>query len=357
MRKKRIAVALSGGVDSLCALLRLVESGHEVIAIHGLFLGAPAGNSRETLNWLSKLRNICSRFSAPFFIGDFSAIFSREVIEPFFAQWLAGMTPNPCVRCNQKIKFGLLAYYARVLGADYLATGHYTSLCESPYTEDMAPLLKKTSSAKDQTYFLSLLDKKILPRLIFPLAGMEKEDCRQITRKYGLVSPQERESQDICFLPNGAKGEIIKKNRMEGNSVTGPIMLDGQQVGTHSGLYNYTIGQRRGLGIPWSSPLYVREKDFINNILHVAERDEIRMRGLEIGTPNLFVPFPLWPETIFAQWRHGGEIVECRIEKGDNYHEVKLARECFPTARGQICAFFDSRGFLLGGAHILKTLA
>lgn len=356
MKKKRIAVAVSGGVDSLCALLRLVESGHEVIAIHGLFLGASPKSSAKIADRLAKLREICALLSAPLFVADFSVIFAREVIAPFIEAWLCGDTPNPCIRCNQKIKFGLLADYARVLGADLLATGHYAALCKNPYSEAAPLLLRKTSSAKDQTYFLSFVDRSILPRLIFPLAGLSKEECRQMARKYGFAPPEERESQDICFLQNRPKAEFIKKFGAEVNMPGGPIMWHDRKLGAHSGLVNYTIGQRKGLGVPWRAPLYVWKKDHVNNILYVAEREEMLMTGIQVAMKTMFAPMRLWPEKIFAQWRHRGELMPCQIEKNGKFYEVKLAKGCFPTASGQVCAFFDSRGIMLGAGLILKTL-
>lgn len=358
VKKKRIAVAVSGGVDSLCALLRLADEGHDVFAIHCLFLAQ--GDSDTAKSQMERrqtgLQAICTRLSIPLFFPDFSSVFAKEVIHPFIVARKNGFTPNPCVRCNQKIKFGLLLKYACLLGADMLATGHYTSCFFNQYGESSYFLLRRTTSNKDQTYFLALLSRGCLSHLVFPLGGMQKDKCREIVKKHGLQAPDSIESQDVCFI-NGDFRDYIKKFCPANDMKSGPVLLHGRRIATHDGLFYYTVGQRKGLGIPWREPLYVLEKDLANNALHLAEKEYVYMRAVEMEKINFFLPLRHWPKTLFAQWRHGGTLAQCCLETKENGYVAVFQKPYFPTSAGQLCAFYDCSGNLLGGGIVQKTHA
>lgn len=355
-------MAVSGGVDSLCALLLLHEQGHDLIAVHGIFqdpqkLPAPVALRAEQK--IAGLREICSRLSIPFYSADFSKLFAARVILPFAKAWASGATPNPCAICNRDMKFGALFDFALALGADKFATGHYARLAQSPY--DGAPGLKRGASRKkDQSYFLGLVPGGILSRLVFPLAAQEKDFCREFARIRGFNPPEEVESQDICFV-NGQSCQDYLSGYWRENALVpgapGPMILDGKTIGRHKGLWNYTIGQRKGLGIAHSEPLYVIRKDFSENRLVLGERADLGMRKIVAGAVNLFVPANLWPEKILAKFRHGGEPVPARAIYDGKLMVINLDERHFPTARGQLAAIYDFSEHLLAAGVVRETRA
>lgn len=347
MKKQRIAVAISGGVDSLCALLLLREAGHELLAIHGIFHEGAA----SAIQKVAEIGRICARLEVPFHTVDLVGKFKGEVIEPFAKAYLAGATPNPCATCNRDIKFGALADFAFALGADHFASGHYADIAESPYGR---PLIRQGASKKDQSYFLALVPEKILPRLVFPLAGLEKDFCRKHVRANGLPVPEAAESQDICFAGKQSYQAFMRvfleKNGRQINS--GPIILDGLKVGIHSGLVNYTVGQRKGLGVAHAEALYVIRKDLAANSLIVGTRAELSMKMCRTEDVNFFVDPDLWPGHVLARFRHGAKAVPARVCFDVSGMTIHLDDGQFPAAPGQIAAIYDQDGFLLAGGIV-----
>ena len=289
----QLAVAVSGGVDSLCALLRLREQGHDVLALHGLFLPdaassglrpAPEGprllTAAEALatplppasrQAVEGLQTACGQLGIPLHVADMRAVFDREVVTPFVRAYARGRTPNPCALCNRAIKFGALLDAALSLGADRIATGHYARLLDGP----AGPVLAAADDlAKDQSYFLSLVPRERLRRAVFPLARQDQAASIAQVKDAGLAVPVPQESQEICFIPAGEdayRAFLERRRQAEGLSLpgSGPVLLeeadsDGRPVlrplARHEGLWRYTEGQRRGLGIAHSEPLYVLRK-------------------------------------------------------------------------------------------------
>lgn len=276
----QLAVAVSGGVDSLCALLRLREQGHDVLALHGLFLPdaassglrpAPEGpcllTAAEALaaplppasrQAVEGLQTACGQLGIPLHVADMRAVFDREVVTPFVRAYARGRTPNPCALCNRAIKFGALLDAALGLGADRIATGHYARLLDGP----AGPVLAAADDlAKDQSYFLSLVPLERLRRAVFPLARQDKAASIAQVKDAGLAVPVPQESQEICFIPAGEdayRAFLERRWQAEGLSLpgSGPVLLeeadsDGRPVlrplARHEGLWRYTEGQRRGL--------------------------------------------------------------------------------------------------------------
>ncbi len=374
-----IAVAVSGGVDSLYALVSLHEQGHkqghEVIAIHGRFLPV----QQSILDPVCGLDALCQSLRIPLHVLDMRQDFDHHVIQPFVTSYALGTTPNPCALCNTRIKFGLLLDKAQNLGADFLATGHYATLnTTAQHISDSAVLSSISSSSislqnsilakgkdkqKDQSYFLALVPPERLRKALFPLAQTHKHDNRAFLAQRGIVPPLERESQEICFVPADAYRPFLQQQAMQRNialSGTGPILLHTEQdtifLGTHRGLWQYTEGQRRGLGIGWKEPLYVCGKDIANNSLLLGTKKSLTLRGCVVRKLNTFIAQDAWPTKTLVRLRYRQEeasahIVQAHDAQGTFWH-ITLHKEQNLTAPGQIAAVYANDGTVLGGGII-----
>lgn len=368
----RIAVAVSGGVDSLCALLLLRRAGHEVLALHALL----AEPQQASASPVPGLEQACQSLGLPLRVIDLRARFACEVIRPFAAAYAAGLTPNPCAMCNQKIKFGALLDAALELGAEALATGHYARLAPRTRQGAPGPLLGMSAhAAKDQSYFLSLVPQQRLARALFPLAELDKAACAALVAEAGLETPVPKESRDICFAPGGvdAYRDFLALQweklglRPRG---PGPMLLSGstsytedataEQIGVHAGLWRYTEGQRRGLGVSHAEALHVLRKDVGQNALVLGPRSRLGMRGCVAGMANITVPPQLWPKRLLARLRHGGALspADVRVEngpEGTRLH-IRFSARVFPTAPGQAVAIYDEDGIVLAGGVVEEIL-
>ncbi|MDE5833042.1 MAG: tRNA-specific 2-thiouridylase, partial [Desulfovibrio sp.] len=330
----RIGVAVSGGVDSLCALLLLKNEGRDVAALHGRLSGDDDPDKME------KLAAICRALDVPLLFADLRKEFARDISGAYFEERSEGRTPNPCVRCNKIIKFGLLLSFAREAGCEKLATGHYaakrTNIYRPGFIVARAPL-----NPKDQSYFLALLDGEQIDSALFPLENMTKDECRRFVANAGFAPPERRESQDICFMKDMDRAEALKKAGAPGAI----ILRDGagieRRIGTHRGLWLYTTGQRKGLGIPWSEPLYVLGKDIAENALFVGPLGELGQYSARIIDPVFNAPFAKWPANIYIKIRSTGEPVPCVARRTDRGLEATFANRKTPVAAGQIAAFYD----------------
>lgn len=380
----RIAVAVSGGVDSLCALLLLRRAGHELLALHAL-LTESSDAPPEGLD------AACRQLGVPLEVVDLRARFAREVVTPFAAAYAAGRTPNPCARCNRAIKFGALLDAALARGAEALATGHYARLAPRTRRGAAGPLLAMAAHApKDQSYFLSLVPRERLARALFPLAAMDKAACGALVAQAGLAVPLPKESHDICFAPGGvdAYRNFLERRWQElgmAPPAPGPVLLcetapaEGHEsrqqrndaetsqksdtahsprlrrIATHAGLWRYTEGQRRGLGLPHAEALHVLRKDVAANALVVGPRSLLGMRGCLAREVTVAVPPRFWPERPAARCRYGGGLspADARLD-GETLH-IRFAEACFPSAPGQVVTLYDEDGVVLA-AGIVEEL-
>lgn len=334
-----VAVAVSGGVDSLAALLLLRESFSRVIAVHGRFHEAVPPPGLEAL---------CLRLGIPLYIADLREVFRRRVVGYFLESSRHGLTPNPCAVCNREIKFGVLRDYSRSLGADRLATGHYAQLRNGTGGIE---LHKSADGRKDQSYFLSLVPQKSLAGVMLPLAEFTKQDVREMVAAAGCEPPAADESQDICFLPPGGKGAFLQKHL---GKRTGVVRLagSGAKLGMHDGVWNYTAGQRRGLGIAWREPLYVRELNMAENAVELAPRSGVFMIGCIAGQINLLAKSERMTGDLYVKLRYNQLAVPAIVNDEAGRLHIRLARPQLTTARGQIAAIYDTGGRLLAGGVI-----
>lgn len=285
----RVVVAMSGGVDSSVAAALLVEQGYDVVGMMMRLwsddaMGGAEHNRCCTPEQMADARRIADQLGIPFYVLDTKDVFRSTVVQFFIDQHRDGVTPNPCMECNRHIRFEYLQQNALALDADYLATGHYARIHQG---HDGRYLLKKgLDENKDQSYVLSVMGQYELSHALFPVGEFPKPEVRKLAAKFGLKVESKKDSQDLCFLgPNDYRDflQVHAPEIME----AGPIVLkNGEQIGEHNGLANYTIGQRKGLGISSNVPLYVIAKNPYRNALIVGERDDLGRDNLTAARVN-----------------------------------------------------------------------
>ena len=264
---KRVFVAISGGVDSSVSAHLLKQAGYEVAGIH-LQLYPKSGEALEKTT--AELEHTCRLLNIPLHFLNLENEFLDRIIGPFCREYEKGRTPNPCVQCNRNIKFGLLLKRVKALGGDFLATGHYARIEKSA---DLYLLKKAVDTSKDQSYFLHVLGQKELPNVLFPVGGMLKSEVKKIAAELGLPAAEKRESQDICFIPDNNSRAFLASHL---TSKLGEIVdTQGKVLGQHKGLAFYTIGQRHGMGVAASQPLYVLKMDAAANRLVVGVKSQL----------------------------------------------------------------------------------
>ncbi|XSG76086.1 tRNA 2-thiouridine(34) synthase MnmA [Herpetosiphon llansteffanensis] len=273
----KIMVAMSGGVDSSLTAVLLKEQGHDVtgVTMH-LWEGDDNGIMESqccSVEMTAGARRVCAQYDIPYYVFNYQKDFRKHVIDYFLREYSSGATPNPCLACNRDLKFRVLLERAELLGFDGLATGHFVHITgggEQPYD-----LRRGVDINKDQSYVLYMLGQRELARLHFPLGGFTKPEVRQMARERGLVTADKPESMDICFIPDNNYRRFLNEERPE-IMRPGPIVnRRGDVLGNHKGLPQYTIGQRKGLGIAAGSPLFVIEIDTVRNLLIVGDADEL----------------------------------------------------------------------------------
>ena len=352
-----IVAALSGGVDSAVAAAMLVEQGHQVVGMTMRLYdarGTPssAGGRCCGPRDIEDARRVCRHLGIPFYVVDFEETFRRGVIDDFVDAYLAGETPNPCARCNQRIKFTPLLRRARALGAERLATGHYARLSRG---EGGEPELRRGIDAgKDQSYFLFSMPRDELGAIEFPLGGLQKDEVRQRALRYGLPNAEKTDSQEICFVPDGDYAGFVEKaalSRGVSPPGEGAIVDDkGNELGRHGGVHRYTIGQRRGLGAvrPGGEPAYVSRLDARRNLVVVGDRDQAAARRLEVREVQWLVAPPRGELRAAVQIRHRAPPVACAITRDGDRVLVELD-DAVIASPGQAAVFYEGDRVLGGG--------
>ncbi|MFN2146396.1 MAG: tRNA 2-thiouridine(34) synthase MnmA [Anaerolineales bacterium] len=283
----KIAVAMSGGVDSSVAAAMLVEQGYQVF---GMMLrlwsepGSEAANRCCTPDAMALARRIAGQIEIPFYAIDAKDVFRDTVVEYFLEGYTQGVTPNPCLMCNRHIRWEFLLNRALVLGADYLATGHYARVRRE--ADQPVRLLRGLDPGKDQSYVLSVLNQEQLNRAVFPIGELQKSEVRELAAKYGLPSASIKDSQDLCFLAGTDYPSFLSRHAPQSVDPGEIVTREGQVLGQHNGLAFYTIGQRKGLGIAHPEPLYVLEKNAADNQLIVGTLDQLGSSELSTHDTN-----------------------------------------------------------------------
>ena len=277
---KKALIAMSGGVDSSVAALLMKKAGYDCIgAMMRLWGGTNEQDEKDAAA-------VAERLGIPFYVFDCSDEFQNRVINKFIDTYEKGATPNPCLDCNRFMKFGALYRKARELGCDYIATGHY-AVTELDKTTGRYLLKKAADSAKDQSYVLYSLSQEILRHVILPLGRHTKSEIRTIAQENGFVNSHKKESQDICFVPDGDYASFIEHERGKTYPPGEFVTTDGEIVGRHSGIIRYTIGQRKGLGVSYRVPLYVCAKDMEHNRVILTEGRDLFSKEVTAADINL----------------------------------------------------------------------
>ena len=353
--RRKIAVAMSGGVDSSIAAALLVEQGEQVFGLMlRLWDSHPDRPNRCcSPRDMANARAVASQLDIPFFVFDVREPFRQAVVEPFIAGYLEGITPNPCMACNRQIRWGHLLRHARQLGATHLATGHYARIQES---RGQYQLLRPQDRAKDQSYVLSVLGQEDLEQSRFPLGELEKDQVRELARRLRLPVAERPDSQDLCFLGGADYREFLRDTAgVSGNP--GPIVDQaGMRLGAHQGLTDYTIGQRKGIGVSAAVPLYVIDKDFHRNTLVVGPREALARNSFRVDRLHWVAGRPPEPETsLSVQVRYRSAAVPARLRRNGSQTsaEVQLQEPLLQITPGQAAVFYAGEE-CLGGSVILQ---
>ena len=344
MKEKTVVVGMSGGVDSSVSACLLKDEGYNVLGVTMMFL-----DNEETKKSIEDTKKICKQIGITHKVIDLRKEFKDLVIKNFIDSYQKGYTPNPCVVCNKYFKFGLFYEKAKELGANYIATGHYAKIENNQLK--MSDIVEK-----DQSYFLSQVNKDILPFILFPLNKYKsKEETRALARKYNLPVSEKKDSQEICFIPKNNYKDYLKENKI--NQKSGYITLkDHTILGKHTGLYNYTIGQRKGLNIAYKEPLYVIDLDTKTNTVIVGSNKDLYNIELLAKNMNYLVDKEDFLQTpIYAKIRSRGLLEEVsKIEHENNLLKITLKNPVRAITPGQYIVFYNKEKTCLGGATIVK---
>ncbi len=356
MKKSTIVVAMSGGVDSSVAAALLKSQGHDVIGITMCFNLADAAGKRPAccgVQGIEDARRVAHVLDIPHYVVNMQKVLHDRVIKDFCAEYLNGRTPNPCVRCNQFVKFDALLQKTLSLGAEYLATGHYARVVRS----GKYFFLKKAKDArKDQSYFLHRVDQKQLKHIVFPLGGLIKDAVRQLAQEFGLAVAGKPDSQEICFLPDNDYRGFLKKFAPS-SIVPGPLMNSGGTVlGRHKGAAFYTIGQREGLGVALGYPAYVSRIDSEHNTVVVGPRDEVMKREFLVADVH-FCGAPLKKKVALSvRIRYNHKESPAVVEPAGTKLAIRFKTPQFAITPGQSAVLYN-KDTVCGGGIIEKVIA
>ncbi len=343
LKSKKVAVAMSGGVDSsVCALL-LKKKGFDVF---GITMKTIPGSKCCKLQDINQAKKISKKLGIKHYIADLKEIFEKEVIDYFIDESLKGRNPNPCVSCNRKVKFGALIDKAKELGAELVATGHYAILEK----ENNIVLKRPVDIRKDQSYVLSMLPKKTFEDLIFPIGKYTKKEVRKIAKENKLHVHDKEETQDLCFL-HIPKGEYIEEKT--GKKKTGKIVnRKGEVLGTHKGHFHYTIGQRKGLNIKGHKKYYVYDTNPSKNLVIVSEKDDLYLDSFYVSDVNwVSIESPEKEFEAEVIIRNKMKPVKAKLIPEKNKIKVVPKNPVWAVSPGQIAVFINE-DIVLGGGWI-----
>jgi tRNA-specific 2-thiouridylase len=364
--REKVVVAMSGGVDSSVAAALLLRQGYNVIGAF-LRLGSPAGvESAETCDPsqgknkqgccsvldAADARRVAGILGVPFYVLNFEDDFSR-VIDYFVAEYNAGRTPNPCVRCNDWLKFGKLAKYAQAVGATFVASGHYARVGVDPATGEKA-LLRGVDHRKDQSYVLFGMSRDTLKHTMLPIGGFEKHEVRAIAEELKLPVFNKPDSQEICFVPNQDYAALVQRRTPDAFRGGELVTTDGRVVGRHEGHQHFTIGQRKGVGVALGHPIYVVDIDAEANRVTLGDKSQLAREGLIARQVNFLSSRPRQAGTMqcLAKIRYNHQPVAATLKvTGDDEFELRFDQPQTAVTPGQAAVLYDGE-IVLGGGWI-----
>ena len=347
-KKSKVAVALSGGLDSSVACWLLKQQNYDVIAVTAKML-----NDQKFEQITENAKNVAQKIGIAHYVIDLSKEFKKDVIDYFEESYKTGKTPNPCIMCNRTIKWGKLFDYAiNELKCDFVASGHYAKIVDDNGIKKLYPA---KDILKDQQYYLFELQQKQLNKIIVPLSEYTKDDIRKIAIENDLPSKSSKESQDICFItkPMTTKKYISQKLQPKnGNFI---LSTTGEKIGTHNGFFQYTIGQRKGIGIAHSEPLYVTKLDAKNNIVYVGTKDELYTDSLVFNDLSLQYPFKKneFDANVKIRYNMSAKKAKVILDRKNNCGEIKFYEPVSAITAGQAVVFYSlDDNHLVGGGWI-----
>lgn len=352
---KKIMIAMSGGVDSAVAALLLKDQGCDVVGVTMCFNIAAGDRKRPSccgIEGIEDAKRVAEQLSIPHYVLNFGKELEEVVVLDFINEYISGRTPNPCVRCNQYLKFGTLLKKARALGLDHLATGHYARIEK----KGKAYLLKKgVDKKKDQSYFLCHILRKELSRILFPLGELTKEEVRHIAKKRGLCVADKPASQEICFITDNDYRAFLKTRLNKAYFHQGDIVdKHGKVLGHHHGIFNFTIGQREGLGISAQHPLYVIGLDEADNRVIVGKKEDVYSKRLIATEPNILAKEAFTCVKAKIRYNHPQASAKVSFLTKDKLR-VDFSTPQAAITPGQFVVFYKG-DLVLGGAKIIERL-
>lgn len=374
---ERVVLAMSGGVDSSAAAVMLQQQGYEVV---GLFMRSGATEEQtackvDAQSGLTELpivnakahkqgccsasdaadaRHVADRLGTPFYSLNFQDAFGK--IKDYFAdEYLAGRTPNPCVMCNNWLKFGKLWDFAQSIDATKIATGHYARIVENQENGNYE-LIRGRDPKKDQSYVLFGIPHDLLDKILFPVGDFEKEEIRELAAQAGLINADKPDSQEICFIPDNDYGAFIERYRGKHETAGQLVDTAGNVLGDHPGYEHFTIGQRRGLGVTFGEPRFVVEIDATENKVVIGTREELGRRGLVGAEMNWLIEPPASRFRCTAQIRYQHQGGLCEVTLNGDEVSVEFDEAQFGIAPGQAVVFYDHER-VLGGGWIRSSFA
>ena len=344
MEQKKALIGMSGGVDSSVAAFLTREAGFDCIGATMRLYAPPEEDLSESkccsLDDVEDARSVARNLGIPFYAFNFKEDFAEKVMDKFVCCYEAGLTPNPCIDCNRHLKFDRLLRRAMELGCEYVVTGHYAQIRQDPDTGRYL-LCKAADKAKDQTYFLACLNQDQLAHTLFPLGGLTKDQVRAVAEAQGFLNARKRDSQDICFVPDGDYAAFLSRYTGKIYPEGDYLNLEGKRIGTHKGAVCYTLGQRKGLGIALGAPAYVCAKDMAANTVTLGPNEALFSKVLIAGDWNWY-PFPALTEplAVTAKIRHS---------------QFEQSATVYPMADGKAKVVFDQpqRAITPGQAVVL----